>query len=200
MSRRAGRLGAVIILVTPIFGGACGAAEPEVTTVPVARRSDPQPYVPPPVDGPTKSGRMVGVTALVPQDDVRAAALNFLRGWINEDIEALMEFIGDDFSLGTTGRTLPRQVLREAWLRQFALLDYTQFTLDEIIDRDAFEVIPYGEQQLSGGNANWLRTGDLLVRLTMRVTRRNRRRYFDNTIELWFRQVGGRWQIVALGR
>ena len=111
-----------------------------------------------------------------------------------------MSFISDDFSLGNTGRRLPRQVLQEAWQRQFSLLDYTQFTIDEIIDRDNVEVVPYDNRSADGRHDSGLHSGDLLVRLNMRVTRRNGRRYFDNVIELWFRRVEGRWQVVALGR
>jgi hypothetical protein len=33
----------------------------------------------------------------------------------------------------------------------------------------------------------------------MRVTQRNRRRYFDDVLDLWFRRQAGRWRIVALG-
>ncbi len=200
MSWRTYRICPLIALAGVILALGCGGPEPTPVAAPVARRADPQPYLPPPTEGPTKSGVVLGVTAEASQDDVRSAARAFMRAWIHEDIDALMEYIGEDFSLGSSGRTLPRQVIQQAWQRQFALLDYTQFTLDEVLDPDGIEVIPYGEQRSSRHQASWLRPGDLLVRLRMRVTRRNRRRYFDDVIELWFRQVGGRWQIVALGR
>jgi len=141
----------------------------------------------------------MGVTATVAEDDVRGTALAFIRAWLAEDLDALMELISEDFSLGSGGRSISRQVLREAWQRQFARLDFTQFTVDEVVDYEQIEVIPYEERAMRGPSHGGLRSGDLLVRLRMRVTRRNRRRYFDDVLELWFRRQRGRWQIVALG-
>lgn len=164
-----------------------------------SRRADPQPYLPPVTRGPLRSGVTVGVTASVAEDDVRATALTFMRAWLAEDIEALMELISDDFSLGSGGRSVSRQVLREAWQRQFARLDFTQFTVDEVVDYDHIDVIPFEERTMRGPSHGGLRSGDLLVRLRMQVTQRNRRRYFDDVLELWFRRERGRWQIVALG-
>lgn len=164
-----------------------------------ARRADPQPYLPPVNRGPLRSGVTVGVTATVAEDDVRATALTFMRTWLAEDIEGLMELISEDFSLGSGGRSVSRQVLREAWQRQFSRLDFTQFAVDEVVDYDHIDVIPFEERTMRGPSHGGLRSGDLLVRLRMQVTRRNRRRYFDDVLELWFRRERSRWQIVALG-
>jgi hypothetical protein len=122
-----------------------------------------------------------------------------MRAWLAEDIEALMELISEEFSLGSGGRSVSRQVLREAWQRQFSRLDFTQFTVDEVVDYDHIDVIPFEERTMRGPSHLGLRSGDLLVRLRMQVTRRNRRRYFDDVLELWFRRERSRWQIVALG-
>lgn len=190
-----------LIVSSLTLGAACASVETSASTAPpISRREDPQPYLPPPTEGPPRSGATLGVTAVVPQDDVRAAALTFMSAFVDEDIETMLGFVGENFSLGTTGRMLPRRVLEEAWRRQFSILDYTQFSLDEAIDRESMEVIPFEEHQTGPRGTQWLTEGDVLVRLRMRVTTRNRRRYFDNPTELWFRQVGGRWQIVALGR
>jgi hypothetical protein len=175
------------------------AQQPEAVPL-VTRRDDPQPYLPPVARGAFHSGATVGVSASMAEDDVRASALAFMRAWLAEDIEGLMDLISEDFALGAGGRSISRQVLREAWQRQFARLDFTQFTVDEVVDRDAIEVIPYDDQaQRSGPSQGVLRAGDLLVRLRMRVTQRNRRRYFEDVLELWFRRQRGRWLIVALG-
>ncbi len=175
------------------------------TTTAVTRRADPQPYHPPATRGPLHSGTTVGLFAAVTEDDVRASAFTFMRAWLAEDLEGLMELMSEEFSLAAGGRTISRRVLREAWQRQFARLDFTQFTVDEVVDRDRIEVIPFDEhrsrqpQGMRRRQHRSLRTGDLLVRLRMRVTRRNRRRYFDDVLELWFRRQGSRWRIVALG-
>lgn len=178
----------------------CASATIQTTAAPPsARRSDPQPYHPPVTRSPLHSGVTLGVTATVAEDDVRSTALSFLRSWLAEDIEALMELISEDFSLGSGGRSISRQVLREAWQRQFARLDFTQFTVDEVVDYDHIAVIPFEERTMRSPAHGGLRSGDLLVRLRMLVTQRNRRRYFDDVLDLWFRRERGRWQIVALG-
>ena len=180
----------------------CGpAAAPPPESVPlVMRRDDPQPYLPPVARGAFRSGSTMGVSASMAEDDVRASALAFMRAWLAEDIEGLMALISEDFALGAGGHSISRQVLREAWQRQFARLDFTQFTVDEVVDHDALEVIPFDQQaRRTGPSQTVLRTGDLLVRLRMRVTQRNRRRYFEDVLELWFRRQRGRWLIVALG-
>ncbi len=190
---------AVALTLVTILG--CGATEVAPTMRPlVARRSDPQPYLPPATREPLRSVATIGLYATVAEDDVRASALSFIRAWVTEDIDALMDLISDDFSLGSGGRTISRQVLREAWIRQFARLDFTQLTIDEVVDQERIEVIPYEEHgHIRMPAQGVLRTGDLLVRLRMLVTQRNRRRYFDDVVELWFRRNQGCWEIVALG-
>jgi hypothetical protein len=176
------------------------AAQSAAPVAPVTRRDDPQPYLPRVARGVFRTGATVGVSASMAEDDVRSSALAFMRAWLAEDIEGLMALISEDFALGAGGRSISRQVLREAWQRQFARLDFTQFTVDEVVDHDAIEVIPYDDQAQRGGPSQGvLRGGDLLVRLRMRVTQRNRRRYFEDVLELWFRRQRGRWLIVALG-
>ena len=179
----------------------CAAPDaPAPVAAPIARREDPRVYLPPPIDGVARSGSTLGITAVVPQDDVRSAALTFLRAFIAEDIETLMGFVGESFALGTSGRVLPAQVIREAWQRQFALLDYTQFTVEEVLEHYGIEVVSFEESGSGVDRSQWLRPGDILVRFRMRITSRNRRRYFEDPMELWFRHVGGRWRIVAVGR
>jgi hypothetical protein len=125
----------------------------------------------------------------------------FLQAWLQEDVEALMELVSGDFALAPGSRATSRRTVREAWQRQFARLDYTQFSLDDVLDPTQIEIETFEERQTrTPARQGWLQPGDRLVRLPMRVTRRNRRRYFDDTIELWFRRDSGRWQIVALGR
>lgn len=185
-----------------VLGAGCapGAAQQPEAVPLVMRRDDPQPFLPPVARGQLRSGATVGVSASMAEDDARVAALAFMRAWLAEDLDGLMALISEDFSLGAGGRSISRQVLREAWQRQFARLDFTQFTVDEVVDHDAMEVIPYDEQARRGGPSQGvLRPGDLLVRLRMRVTQRNRRRYFEDVLELWFRRQRGRWLIVALG-
>jgi hypothetical protein len=111
----------------------------------------------------------------------------------------MMELMSEDFMLGSSGRVIARQVLEEAWQRQFARLDYTQFSLDEVVDREQIEVIPFDEATARRPQQRGLRSGDVLVRLRMLVTQRNRRRYFDDVQQLWFRRQQGRWRIVAMG-
>lgn len=184
-----------------LLAGCAPEAAQQPESVPlVTRRDDPQPYLPPVARGAVHSGATVGVSASMAEDDVRGSALAFMRAWLAEDIEGLMDLISEDFALGAGGRSISRQVLREAWQRQFARLDFTQFTVDEVVDHDAIEVIPFDDQaQRSGPSQGVIRPGDLLVRLRMRVTQRNRRRYFEDVLELWFRRQRGRWLIVALG-
>lgn len=178
---------------------ACPSTPTPTPTVAV-RRADPQPYIPPASRGPLRSGTTTGLFATMAEDDVRSAALAFLRAWIAEDVDGLMELISEDFSLGAGGRTISRRVLREAWQRQFARLDFTQFSLDEVVDHNQIEITSFDERSSHRSPQHrGLRSGDLLVRLRMQVTRRNRRRYFDDVLELWFRRQRGRWLIVALG-
>jgi hypothetical protein len=176
-------------------------AQPRPEAVSLAvRRDDPQPFLPPVTRGSLHSGATLGVSATMAEDDVRASALGFMRAWLAEDIEALMELISEEFALGAGGHSISRQVLREAWQRQFARLDFTQFSVDEVVDFDAIEVTPFEERPGSpSASQGVLRPGDLLVRLRMQVTQRNRRRYFEDVLELWFRRQRGRWLIVALG-
>lgn len=188
----------LFLLTAPLLV-ACPPQPPPTTTVRVARRADPQPYYPPATRGPSRSGSTVGLFASVAEDDVRAAAISFMRAWLAEDVESMMELMSEDFMLGSSGRVIARRVLREAWQRQFARLDYTQFSIDEVVDRDHIEVLPFDERIARRPQQRGLRSGDLLVRLRMLVTRRNRRRYFDDMQQLWFRRQQGRWRIVAMG-
>jgi hypothetical protein len=179
----------------------CSASMPMTAPAVTVRRADPQPYVPPATRGPLHSGATVGLFATMAEDDVRAAALDFLQSWLTEDVDRLMELISEDFTVGATGgRSINRRVLREAWQRQFLRLDFTQFSLEEVVDENQIEVISFDEQTTRRSPRHrGLRSGDLLVRLPMLVTRRNRRRYFEDVLELWFRRQRGRWRIVAMG-
>jgi hypothetical protein len=129
--------------------------------------------------------------------DVVGAALAVIQAIINEDIEGVMSAVVEELAIGSTGRTVPRSMLRRHFESQFSMLDYQQFTLEEVVDREGVEVTPYETHHAAPGGT--LQAGDVLVRLRMLVTSRNRRRYFENTYEWWFRQEGGRWQIVAWG-
>ena len=173
----------------------CSASMPMTAPAVTVRRADPQPYVPPAPWWPE------GLFATMAEDDVRAAALDFLQSWLTEDVDRLMELISEDFTVGATGgRSINRRVLREAWQRQFLRLDFTQFSLEEVVDENQIEVISFDEQTTRRSPRHrGLRSGDLLVRLPMLVTRRNRRRYFEDVLELWFRRQRGRWRIVAMG-
>jgi len=192
-------------LVVGLLGAAwltsCGAPQDgEAPPAPVSRRADPQPYVPPAADAPPESGHAVGVVAVGSSLDVVAAALRVVQAIIDEDIEGVMGVVADDLAIGTTGRSVPRRMLHRHFDSQFALLDYHQFTLEEVVDRDRIDVVPFESHGSAGRSGGTLREGDVLVRLNMLVTSRNRRRYFEDVYEWWFRQVGGRWRIVAWGR
>jgi hypothetical protein len=146
------------------------------------------------------AGQIVGVVAVGSSLDVVSAAFRLVQAIIDEDLEGVMAFVAEDLALGTTGRTVPGRMLQRHFESQFALLDYHQFTLEEVVDRDGVEVVPFEAHEGPTPAEGGLREGDVLVRLSMLVTSRNRRRYFEDVYEWWFRQVDGRWQIVAWGR
>lgn len=197
----AGSIAATLRALLPVALG-CGSPQADEGPRPIAsRRSDPQPYVPPPLDGAPRSGRVVGLVAEGSRLDVVGAALAVVQAIVDEDLDVLMALVaeGQDLAVGTAGRTVPRSMLRDHFDQQFALLDFHQFTLEEVVDRERVEVVPFESPGTGTGSTGPLRTGDVLVRLQMRVTERNRRRYFEDVYEWWFRESRGRWQIVVWG-
>ena len=187
----------------PSLVAAFGCGGPRVTdqeAPQVTRRTDPQPYVPPATDAPPTSGQVAGVVAAGSSLDVVSAALRVIQAILDEDIDGVMSVVAEELAIGSSGRRVPRTMLQRHFESQFALLDYHQFSVDEAVDRDRIDVVPYDAHPSARRSGGTLQEGDVLVRLNMLVTRRNRRRYFEDVYEWWFRQVGGRWQIVAWGR
>ena len=195
--------GAASLAAAAVLAACAAAPTPEPVAVGHAsRRSDPLPWIPPPVISTPESGHTVGLVASSggSPSGVVAVSLAFVRAILDEDLEGLMDFLAAELAVGTSGRTVPNRMLREHFQRQFALLDFGQFTLEEVVYRDRIEVVRFEDEESGARAGGTLREGDVLVRLNMLVTRRNRRRYFDDVMELWFRHEAGRWRVVAWGR